>query len=93
MCSIFVGSVHDFGRSDDDIVKCKNADFPTCIRTWFDAQLDQKILDGLSCRRWSKQNLGQCANVKFKEKCILKDCLIHLRDGAVDICDLITFSN
>ena len=37
MCAIFL--VHNFGRSDD-------AYFPW-MHTWFDAQLDQKILDGI----------------------------------------------
>ena len=39
MCAIFL--VHNFGRSDD-------AYFPW-MHTWFDAQLDQKILDGIYC--------------------------------------------
>ena len=34
--------VHNFGRSDND----KNAYFQY-MHTWFDAQLDQKILDGI----------------------------------------------
>ena len=42
MCPIFVSSVLNFGRSDD-------AYFPQ-MHMWFDAQLDQKILDGLQCK-------------------------------------------
>ena len=40
--------VHNFGRSDDDIIQGKNAYFPYIdADTWFDPQLDQKILDGI----------------------------------------------
>ena len=38
--------VHNFGRSDDDMIYWKNAYFQY-MQTWFDAQLDQKILDGI----------------------------------------------
>ena len=51
MCPILVSSVHNFGRSDDDIIQWKNAYFP-----WFDAQLDQQILDGIYTRFPSDQN-------------------------------------
>ena len=36
--------VHNFGRSDDDMILWKNAYFQY-MQKWFDAQLDQKILD------------------------------------------------
>ena len=39
---------HNFGRFDDDMIQWKNSYF-LHTHTWFDAQLDQKILDGLSC--------------------------------------------
>ena len=42
----FEGVVHNFGRSDDDMIKRKNAYFQY-MQTWFDAQLDQKIMDGI----------------------------------------------
>ena len=38
--------VHNFSRSDDDIISWKIAYFQY-MQTWFDAQLDQKILDGI----------------------------------------------
>ena len=38
--------VHNFGRSDDDMIYWKNAYFQY-MQTWFNAQLDQKILDGI----------------------------------------------
>ena len=38
--------VHNLGRSDDDMISRKNVYFQY-IQTWFDAQLDQKILDGI----------------------------------------------
>ena len=38
--------VHKFGRSDDDMILWKNAYFHY-MQTWFDAQLDQKILDSI----------------------------------------------
>ena len=38
--------VHNFGRSDDDMIQCKNGYFQY-MHTQFDAQLDQKILDGI----------------------------------------------
>ena len=44
--AIFEKVVHNFGRSDDDMIYWKNAYFQYML-TWFDAQLDQKILDGL----------------------------------------------
>ena len=40
--------VHNFGRSDEDMIQCINAYFQY-VQTWFDAQLDQKILDGIYC--------------------------------------------
>ena len=39
---IFVKVVHNFGRSDDDMIVWKNAYFHY-IKTWFNAQLGQKI--------------------------------------------------
>ena len=47
--AIFEEVVHNFGRSDDDMIQRKNAYFQY-MHTWFDAQLDQKILDGLYFR-------------------------------------------
>ena len=38
--------VHDFGRSDDDMILWKKYYFQY-MQTWFDTQLDQKILDGI----------------------------------------------
>jgi hypothetical protein len=38
--------VHNFCRSDDDMILWKNAYFQY-VQTWFDAQFDQKILDGI----------------------------------------------
>ena len=35
--AIFEKVVHNFGRSDNDMIMHK----------WFDAQLDQKVLDGM----------------------------------------------
>ena len=46
MCPIVVSSVHNFGKSDDDIIQWKNASFQY-MHLWFHAQLAQKILDGL----------------------------------------------
>ena len=43
---IFEEFVHNFGRSDDDMIKWKNAYFQY-MHTWLGAQLDQQILDGL----------------------------------------------
>ena len=42
----FEGVVHNFGRSDDDMIYWKNAFFQY-MQMWFDAQLDQKILDSI----------------------------------------------
>jgi len=42
----FEEDVHDFGSSDDDMIWWKNA-YLKYMQTWFDAQLDQKILDGI----------------------------------------------
>ena len=36
---------HNFGRFDDDMIQWKNSYF-LHTHTWFDAQLEQKILDG-----------------------------------------------
>ena len=44
--AIFEEVVHNFGGSDDDMIWGKNAYFQY-MHTWFDAQLDQKILHGL----------------------------------------------
>ena len=38
--------VYNFGRSDDDMIYLKNVYFQN-MHKWFDAQLDQKILDGI----------------------------------------------
>ena len=38
--------VHNFDRSDYDMIQQKNAYFQY-MQTWFDVQLDQKILDGI----------------------------------------------
>ena len=38
--------VHNFGRSDDDMIYWKNAYFQY-MQMRYDAQLDQKILDGI----------------------------------------------
>ena len=51
MSPIFVASVHNFGSSDDDIIQW----MMKCIflmDTWFDALLDQKILDGIMSFCW-----------------------------------------
>ena len=45
MCPIFVGSVHNFGKSDDDIIYYKNASIQ-CMHLWFQTQLAQKNLYG-----------------------------------------------
>ena len=42
----FEDVVHNFGRSDNDIILQKNAYFQY-MQTWFDAQLDQKTLNGI----------------------------------------------
>ena len=64
MCPILVSSVHNFGRSDDDIIQWKNAYLP-----WFDAQLDQQILDGIYTRFPSDQNSSsRQMKKKTKEK-------------------------
>ena len=44
MSPIFVGSVHNFGRSDHDMT-VKFFLFPLNMNTWFHAQLVQKIMD------------------------------------------------
>ena len=45
--AMFEEVLYNFGRSDDnDMILWKNASFQY-MHTWFDAQLDQKILDGL----------------------------------------------
>ena len=41
MYPIFVGSFHNFGRSDDDMIQWTNAYFPQ-MYTWFDAHPDKK---------------------------------------------------
>ena len=43
--------VHDFGRSDDDMILWKNAYFQY-MQTWFEAQLDKKILEGIYYLLW-----------------------------------------
>ena len=47
---LFEEVVHDFGKSDEDIIQRKNAYFHQ-MHTLFHFQLDQKILDGLQPRR------------------------------------------
>ena len=42
----FEDVVHNFGRSDDDMIYLKNEYFQ-CMHMWFDTKLDQKILDGI----------------------------------------------
>ena len=41
--AIFEEVVHNFGRSDNDIIDA----YFQCMHKWFDAQLDQKVLNGL----------------------------------------------
>ena len=43
---MFEEVVHNFGKSDDDMIQGKNAYFHQ-MHIWFHVQLDQKILDGL----------------------------------------------
>ena len=44
--AIFEEVVHNFVMSDNDMIYSKNAYFQY-MHKWFDAQLDQKILEGL----------------------------------------------
>ena len=44
--AIYEKVVHNFARSDEDMIYWKNAYFHY-THTWFHAQLTQKILDGL----------------------------------------------
>ena len=48
--------VHNFGRSGDDMIYWENAYFQY-MQTWFDAQLDQKILDGIYLECMQQYNL------------------------------------
>ena len=44
---MFEEVVHNFGKSDDDMILWKYAYFQK-MHTWFHVQRDQKILDGLN---------------------------------------------
>ena len=45
--AVFEEIVLNFGRSDDDMINSEKNAYFQYMHTWFDAQLDQKILDGL----------------------------------------------
>ena len=47
MCSVLAGTVHNFSKSDGDVILWKSTISNRCISSGFDVQLDQKILDGL----------------------------------------------
>ena len=57
--------VHKFGRSDDDMILWKNAYFHY-MQTWFDAQLDQKILDGIYSVRSYKGQFNLANGDQFR---------------------------
>ena len=44
MCPIFVGSDHNFGRSDDDMIYREKVPISNICILGFNAQLDQKSL-------------------------------------------------
>ena len=67
---IFDKVVHSFGKSDEVIIQQKNAYFQQ-IHEWFDAQLSQKILNGLYSQ--SQQYSRWCNNpIDFEKKVGLK---------------------
>ena len=58
MCSVLAGTVHNFSKSDGDVILWKSTISNICISSGFDVQLDQKILDGLLCTKKRRSKAG-----------------------------------
>ena len=87
---MFEEVVHNFGKSDGDIIQPKNA----CLQqmhTWFHAQLDQKICDGLQASSFTVATVLQSAYSKNGTLIFSADLNVDSDFEVLKICSICHF--